>query len=57
VAQVGLDLLPQRLVDVVGDLPLVLGIYKAGQFGGGNRNLPFLARRIGAPHDLVGSAV
>jgi hypothetical protein len=57
VAQVGLHLFPQRLVDVVSDLALVLGIYEAGQFGRGNRNLPFGAGRIGELHYLVGSAV
>lgn len=57
VAQAGLHLLPERLVDIVGNLAFVLWIHDARHFVGYDRDTPFLARRVGKAHYFVGSSV
>ena len=57
VAQARLCLLPKRLVHIVGNLMLLLGIDEARQLGRRDRNLSVLARRVGEVHNLVGSAI
>jgi hypothetical protein len=57
VTQAGLCFFPKRLVDVVGNLACMLGVYDARQFARRDRNLPVFASSVGEPHDLVCSVV